>query len=117
MAEFRPPAGLSRHRADYYLFSPYSVISGPDYDISSLTPAATHLVPSSWPNTAYRVHLLGYFPGSTIGNFEPDQARAFLRRIAGVVGTGGGLLIGVDLKKDTALIEAAYNDAQGVTEA
>ncbi|MCH8247713.1 MAG: L-histidine N(alpha)-methyltransferase, partial [Bacteroidetes bacterium] len=60
---------------------------------------------------------LVYFPGSTVGNFEPDQARAFLRRIAGVVGPGGGLLIGVDLKKDVSVIEAAYNDAQGVTEA
>lgn len=58
-----------------------------------------------------------YFPGSTIGNFTPDEARAFLRRIAGIVGPGGGLLIGVDLKKDAAVIEAAYNDAQGVTAA
>ena len=58
-----------------------------------------------------------YFPGSTIGNFSPDEARAFLRRIAGIVGSGGGLLIGVDLKKDIALIEAAYNDAQGITAA
>ena len=58
-----------------------------------------------------------YFPGSTIGNFEPDQARAFLGRIAAFVGPGGGLLIGVDLKKDVAVVEAAYNDAQGVTEA
>ena len=58
-----------------------------------------------------------YFPGSTIGNFSPDEARAFLRRIARVVGPGGGLLIGVDLKKEVAVIEAAYNDAQGVTAA
>ncbi len=58
-----------------------------------------------------------YFPGSTIGNFNPDEARAFLRRLARVVGPGGGLLIGVDLKKDIAVIEAAYNDAQGVTAA
>ncbi len=58
-----------------------------------------------------------YFPGSTIGNFSPDEARAFLRRIAGIVGPGGGLLIGVDLKKEVTVIEAAYNDAQGVTAA
>ncbi|MFQ5568902.1 MAG: L-histidine N(alpha)-methyltransferase [Rhodothermales bacterium] len=58
-----------------------------------------------------------YFPGSTVGNFEPDEARAFLQRIAQIVGPGGGLLIGVDLKKEVALIEAAYNDAQGVTAA
>ncbi len=56
-----------------------------------------------------------YFPGSTIGNFEPATAVDFLRRIASLVHPVGGLLIGVDLKKDPAIIEAAYNDSQGVT--
>lgn len=56
-----------------------------------------------------------YFPGSTIGNFEPEQAAEFLRRIANVCRGGGGLLIGVDLKKDHQVLEAAYNDRAGVT--
>jgi len=56
-----------------------------------------------------------YFPGSTIGNFEPDEAVQFLRRIANVCRGGGGLLIGVDLKKDRQVLEAAYNDSAGVT--
>jgi dimethylhistidine N-methyltransferase len=56
-----------------------------------------------------------YFPGSTIGNFEPAAALDFLRRIAAVCGPGGGLLIGVDLQKDVAILEAAYNDGRGVT--
>jgi len=56
-----------------------------------------------------------YFPGSTLGNFEPDEAADFLRRIARLCGEGGGLLIGVDLQKERGLIEAAYNDTQGVT--
>ena len=56
-----------------------------------------------------------YFPGSTIGNFEPNEALEFLRRIANVAGQGGGLLIGVDLQKDQNVIEAAYNDQAGVT--
>lgn len=56
-----------------------------------------------------------YFPGSTIGNFVPDEAVQFLRRIATVCGLDGGLLIGVDLRKDPPLIEAAYNDSAGVT--
>lgn len=60
---------------------------------------------------------VAYFPGSTIGNFEPSQARKLLRRIAGVVGHDGQLLIGVDLRKDTGVLERAYNDAQGVTAA
>lgn len=60
-------------------------------------------------------HVAVYFPGSTIGNFEPEAARAILTRIAKLCGTGGGLLIGIDLQKDTAVLEAAYNDADGVT--
>jgi len=56
-----------------------------------------------------------YFPGSTIGNFVPDEALGFLRRIATVCGLDGGLLIGVDLRKDRQLIEAAYNDSACVT--
>lgn len=60
---------------------------------------------------------VGYYPGSTIGNFQPADARAFLARIADTVGPDGGLLIGVDLKKDVDVLEAAYNDAAGVTAA
>jgi dimethylhistidine N-methyltransferase len=56
-----------------------------------------------------------YFPGSTIGNFEPNVATEFLRRLCDLCGEGGGLLIGVDLQKDRRIIEAAYNDSQGVT--
>jgi dimethylhistidine N-methyltransferase len=56
-----------------------------------------------------------YFPGSTIGNFEPDTAGEFLSRLAELAGDGGGLLIGVDLQKDRQVLEAAYNDAAGVT--
>lgn len=56
-----------------------------------------------------------YFPGSTIGNFNLMEAEAFLKRIGRVVGKGGGLLIGVDLRKDVEILEAAYNDRQQVT--
>lgn len=58
-----------------------------------------------------------YYPGSTIGNFQPHEAQRFLSRIADVLGDDGGLLVGVDLKKDVDVLEAAYNDAQGVTAA
>ena len=60
-------------------------------------------------------HCAVYFPGSTIGNFEPREAMALLDRIAPLCGTGGGLLIGVDLQKDPGTLEDAYNDAKGVT--
>jgi dimethylhistidine N-methyltransferase len=56
-----------------------------------------------------------YYPGSSIGNFDPTQAHDLLRRIAGLLEPDGRLLIGVDLKKDPAVLDAAYNDSQGVT--
>lgn len=58
-----------------------------------------------------------YFPGSTIGNFTPPQAQRFLAHMARIAGPGGGLLIGVDLRKDRATLERAYDDAAGVTAA
>jgi len=60
-------------------------------------------------------HSAVYFPGSTIGNFTPELAIALLRRIALLVGQGGGLIIGIDVNQDVAQIEAAYNDSLGVT--
>jgi dimethylhistidine N-methyltransferase len=56
-----------------------------------------------------------YFPGSTIGNLMPDEAQELLKRISGLCGNNGGLLIGIDLQKDNAVLEAAYNDSSGVT--
>jgi dimethylhistidine N-methyltransferase len=58
-----------------------------------------------------------YFPGSTIGNLTPERAASFLGRLAALGGRGGALLIGVDLQKEAAVIEPAYNDAAGVTAA
>jgi dimethylhistidine N-methyltransferase len=68
------------------------------------------------PQGAVRRRVV-YFPGSTIGNFLPEPATRLLRQMATQVGPGGGLLIGTDLRKDPAVLEAAYNDAQGVTAA
>ena len=59
----------------------------------------------------------GFFPGSTIGNFEPDAAVAFLANYARILGPGGEMLIGVDLKKDPEILGAAYNDRAEVTAA
>jgi L-histidine Nalpha-methyltransferase len=58
---------------------------------------------------------VGFFPGSTIGNFEPDAAVAFLANYARILGPGGEMVIGVDLKKDPEILEAAYDDRTGVT--
>jgi dimethylhistidine N-methyltransferase len=58
-----------------------------------------------------------YFPGSTVGNFHPADAAKFMASMAEISGKGGGLLIGVDLRKDLQVLEAAYNDSAGVTAA
>lgn len=56
-----------------------------------------------------------FYPGSSIGNFDPDDAREFLKCLAVAAGRGSGLLIGVDLKKAPAILDAAYNDSRGIT--
>ena len=58
---------------------------------------------------------VGFFPGSTIGNFEPHEASEFLRQAANILGPGASLIVGADLVKDEAVLHAAYNDAAGVT--
>jgi dimethylhistidine N-methyltransferase len=77
---------------------------------------ADYTGPYSLPHlTPPPARVVGFFPGSTIGNFEPGEARRFLGRVCTTVGPGGGLLIGFDLKKAASILEAAYDDAQGVT--
>ncbi len=61
--------------------------------------------------------LAGFFPGSTIGNFTPSEASGFLRRTGQLLGRGSMMIVGVDLVKDAAVLEAAYDDAAGVTAA
>ena len=58
---------------------------------------------------------VAFFPGSSIGNFDPNDAISFLATIAEMVGAGGFLLIGVDVKKDPIILRAAYNDTAGIT--
>ncbi len=72
------------------------------------------LTPSFLPRGRRRI---GFYPGSSIGNFEPREARVFLDSLRRLLGPDGALLIGVDLKKDAAVLHAAYNDAAGVTAA
>lgn len=60
---------------------------------------------------------LAFFPGSSIGNFTPQQASRFLHNLHGLLAPGAGLLVGVDLLKSNAILDAAYNDAAGVTAA
>ena len=78
---------------------------------------ADYMRPLALPAAGYRParrHVI-YFPGSTIGNLTAPEALEFLHRARSLAGAGGAMLVGVDLKKDGALLHAAYNDAQGVT--
>jgi dimethylhistidine N-methyltransferase len=77
---------------------------------------ADYTQPLVLPPPAGKGRRIGFFPGSTIGNFGPDEALAFLRSAAGAL-RGGALVLGADLVKDPQVLHAAYNDAQGVTAA
>jgi L-histidine Nalpha-methyltransferase len=88
--------------------------SAPALPILPLCADFTHHPPPP-PFRARRT--LVFFPGSTIGNFDLHQARSFLKRLAALAGPGGALLIGFDLQKDPAVLEAAYNDPAGITAA
>jgi dimethylhistidine N-methyltransferase len=69
----------------------------------------------SLPELAAQSPPVLFYPGSTIGNFTPTAAASFLHRTSGILGPGSGLLIGYDLHKDSATLNAAYNDSQGLT--
>jgi dimethylhistidine N-methyltransferase len=71
----------------------------------------------SLPSAARGRPVVGFFPGSTIGNFTPDEAKVFLAGARGLLGAGARLLVGVDLVKDAGTLVAAYDDALGVTAA
>lgn len=87
-------------------------------DVEVLPVAADFLHPFDLPEprSESRRNVV-YFPGSTIGNFEDEDAVDLLRVMHAEAGNGGALLIGVDLQKDPAVINAAYNDSAGVTAA
>ena len=71
----------------------------------------------SLPDTVRSERRLFFYPGSSIGNFNPDEAHGFLRRVHAACGPDGGILIGIDLAKEQGVLDAAYDDALGVTAA
>ncbi len=87
-----------------------------DYPHLSVYPICADMTaPFELPAVVAGLDKLGFYPGSSIGNFEPGDAQAFLRQVATTLGAGGRLLIGVDRKKDVNVLEAAYNDSAGIT--
>jgi L-histidine Nalpha-methyltransferase len=71
--------------------------------------------PFAFPPALACLPRVGFFPGSTIGNFEPEEARGLLRHIGAMLGPGALLVVGIDLVKDDDTLFRAYNDAEGVT--
>ena len=76
---------------------------------------ADYTAPLRLPDLPQRARRIAFFPGSTIGNFHPTEAAAFLRRVRRTVGPDGALVLGVDRRKDAATLNAAYDDRAGVT--
>ena len=76
---------------------------------------ADYTAPLRLPDLPQRARRVAFFPGSTIGNFHPTEAAAFLRRVRRTVADDGVLVLGVDRRKDAATLGAAYDDAAGVT--
>jgi len=79
------------------------------------TVAADFTTPFALPAAVAHMPKVGFFPGSTIGNFEPHEAAHFLRSARDILGRGAQMIIGADLEKDERVLHDAYNDAAGVT--
>ncbi|MBO0753858.1 MAG: L-histidine N(alpha)-methyltransferase [Bradyrhizobiaceae bacterium] len=100
-----------------YLAAETAVLREDMPNLQVLPVAADFTRPFALPQMLGDGPRVGFFPGSTIGNFEPHEANALLRHAATLLGPGALFIVGVDLVKDVNLLTAAYNDAAGVTAA
>jgi dimethylhistidine N-methyltransferase len=91
--------------------------SYPELEVIAVCADYTQPFPLPRPGRRRTGHRVVFFPGSTIGNFNPGQAAEFLSTTARQLGPGGSMLIGVDLKKNERILHAAYNDSEGITAA
>jgi dimethylhistidine N-methyltransferase len=111
----RPRAYLPIDISGSYLRSAANDLKA-DFPAIAINPIAADFTQALNLPAASGARRIGFFPGSTIGNFEAPEVRDFLLNAAKML-KGGGLLIGVDLVKEPAILHAAYNDAAGVTAA
>lgn len=107
------PVDISEH----FLFNEAERLEDEFPNLKIYPVAADYTQPFKLPSDIPSCRKVVYFPGSTIGNFTPEKAKKFLGKIADLVAPDGGVLIGVDTKKDTGTLEAAYNDRAGITAA
>ncbi|WP_374570829.1 ergothioneine biosynthesis protein EgtB [Phenylobacterium sp.] len=87
----------------------------PDLEVAPLAEDFTRAL--ALPDAVAGLSCVGFFPGSTIGNFTPSEAQAFLSAARRLLGPGAAFIVGADLVKPADVLEAAYDDAQGVTAA
>ena len=106
------PVDISRH----FLLKSSNQLSG-DYSNLKIIPiVADYTRPFTLPELEISFSkIVAYYPGSTIGNFTREQAGNFLKNISDLCGKNSGLLIGIDLKKESQILESAYNDCKGIT--
>ncbi len=110
---FYAPIDISREHLDRSVASLRR-----DYPSLRIAPvSADYMALDDLPYVAASSRKLGFFPGSSIGNLQPEEAIAFFRKARRLLGDDGALVLGVDLKKDPARLHAAYNDSAGVTAA
>jgi dimethylhistidine N-methyltransferase len=85
--------------------------------LEAIAICADYTQPLQLPEVAslQNCHKTAFFPGSTIGNLEPESAIDFLKTVATLLGPGGDLIVGVDLQKGKSILEPAYDDSQGVS--
>ena len=89
----------------------------PEMDVQAVCADFTKPFTVPYSTKDFEGKAVAFFPGSSLGNFHHHEAVEFLRNTASVVGPGGGLVIGIDLKKDVDILNAAYSDSAGVTAA
>jgi dimethylhistidine N-methyltransferase len=115
-------------RADFRLYIPIDISETAlseatrsirkDHPVLKVSPLVGDFTQAlSLPAPAAGLPVVGFFPGSTIGNFAPSEARSFLEDARGLLGRGSTLIVGVDVAKSVEVLIAAYDDAQGVTAA
>jgi L-histidine Nalpha-methyltransferase len=113
----RPAAYMPIDISREHLFQSARRIAADFPGIQVYAVCADYSCPLCLPDVTDAHRRVAFFPGSSIGNFDPAQARSLLKQIGSLLGAGGQLLIGVDLKKDAGILNSAYNDAQGITAA
>jgi len=113
--ELEPHTYIPMDISSDYLYSVALDLASEYPKLKVIAACVDFTAPIKLPEYPIHKRRVAFFPGSSIGNFEPEEAIVFLKNLRTLVQADGGLLIGVDLKKDPHILNNAYNDKQGVT--